>query len=1235
MTTTVLDETAQIQLVYHISDIHIRLYHRLEEYECVFENLYQFLNEQPNREGSMIIVTGDILHHKNELSPECIVKTRRFLHRLADFCPTVIIAGNHDALLNNRQRLDSLSAILTDPVPQLFYLTSSGYYRYGNLVLGVSSLLDNLFVPASGITRRDERDRLIALYHGGVGKFSTNKGYVMEGGVPRSTFDGYDMTMLGDIHMHQYLDGEARRMAYAGSLISQNATETDPDHGVLVWEVASGASRLVRIDNPFAYCEAILDSPTLEFRGRRYHLNQDGDLTDLIRDMPAEGRLTLMLSRVKTAEDLESIQRLHEKMPRLHIMERSVAPGDCATIVAAVASSSSHRQEMMAPMEVLRGYLETLPEEWDRAAIWEATTASMRRTETEDATMSWELLRVEFDDMFGYGKGNVLDLESLPPHETIGIFGENSAGKSSLIEVILFLLYGQITRYAHGAAVPREVIHFQETASRGKIVFRVHGILYEIEKTMRLQPRSGKIRVDEKLWRVRPDGSREDLSEEHRKKTDKFVISQIGDCQQFLLTTIFLQQNETSFRGMSPRDRKDFLYRILDLDRLEKMHVEKSDELRLVKKELETLSKDLDRIPSRDALLERESQIERDMSRLEQERLLLEERRTTLQDEQRRLLIMRRPGVDLSLSEITSRLVAATKELSRCEDRDARRNSECEQARQRWMVEAARHDPALLSNLDAHHRALWEELEILYKQRLPLPQPDPKWPILDAATETSASIWNEQEEALRERQDTIDKEAALRSMTPGLDTGTESIKKLRLLRERLQKEQQEDETEAELERRLADLEATGWRVRDQEMTSRRSMLGAASDRVSRLVAELAFRETTCEACRDNRERLAGHLDVIEEHRRFEEEFARHEAIARGIREEVAQLAERLARKKQLDRIEGQIANREARDRIREIEERQRAREARRQASLATRQWEEHLAEKGRIEFMNRHIETEIVVKKEMIQRVMTAIEARRRHEEAIRDLEKGQRETETAREAIARWSQSETDAIANAELDRGREALVVEEDRTRAELRAREEEILRATLRLREIRQQRALREERGRRLDALQQETAILQQLLRVTGRDGFPMHCLEQFLPHIEDQLSQILSPFFQRDQKRLVLRIDKKKETTSIQLTMRSGAAETVYMGGMEGFLVDAALKIVFTRISRQPRCNLMVIDEGISVLDKKNMENIDQFFQFLETFFPHVLIISHLREAQEFVHRQIHVVKDPETNKSRLL
>ena len=101
----------KIDKIYHISDVHIRLIHRKDEYLTVFKNLYQFLNEK-KCENSIIVITGDLLHSKLELSPECCDITFDFLKTLCNFFPVILIAGNHDALLNNLSRTDSISSIL-------------------------------------------------------------------------------------------------------------------------------------------------------------------------------------------------------------------------------------------------------------------------------------------------------------------------------------------------------------------------------------------------------------------------------------------------------------------------------------------------------------------------------------------------------------------------------------------------------------------------------------------------------------------------------------------------------------------------------------------------------------------------------------------------------------------------------------------------------------------------------------------------------------------------------------------------------------------------------------------------------------------------------------------------------------------------------------------------------------------------------------------------------------------
>lgn len=60
--------------IIHLSDIHIRLHSRREEYEHVFKNLYDKIDDIPdkiNKKG-LIVITGDIFHDKTNLSPESI-----------------------------------------------------------------------------------------------------------------------------------------------------------------------------------------------------------------------------------------------------------------------------------------------------------------------------------------------------------------------------------------------------------------------------------------------------------------------------------------------------------------------------------------------------------------------------------------------------------------------------------------------------------------------------------------------------------------------------------------------------------------------------------------------------------------------------------------------------------------------------------------------------------------------------------------------------------------------------------------------------------------------------------------------------------------------------------------------------------------------------------------------------------------------------------------------------------
>jgi len=73
---------SMINKIFHISDIHIRLYRRSREYQSVLENLISIINERKDK-NSIIIVTGDIFHSKTEMSPESVSLGTLFLSKLS------------------------------------------------------------------------------------------------------------------------------------------------------------------------------------------------------------------------------------------------------------------------------------------------------------------------------------------------------------------------------------------------------------------------------------------------------------------------------------------------------------------------------------------------------------------------------------------------------------------------------------------------------------------------------------------------------------------------------------------------------------------------------------------------------------------------------------------------------------------------------------------------------------------------------------------------------------------------------------------------------------------------------------------------------------------------------------------------------------------------------------------------------------------------------------------------
>ena len=560
----IIDDGLDYNRIYHLSDIHIRNTTKHEtEYLHVFNNLYAFLKKDKIGEN-IIVITGDLLHSKDKLSPMCVNICVNFLIELSSIMKVILIAGNHDFNENNADIEDSINSIIykRDELSNVHYLRYSGVYKFNNILFGVSSLIDNKFINANEIT---EKGLKIGLYHGPISNSINSQGFEFSN-VSITKFDNYDLVLLGDIHHHQYLNAQ-KTVAYASSLISQNFTETDANHGVLIWDLKTKESKYQIINNNYRYDELTIKNNDI------YYHNQKINIDKLI--LSSNCRLRVNSTSKNNDEIIKNIQK---KYPNILIKENIVST--IKTNIQILTDNKSNVNTLTID-DIVRNELKALETKNKNDTIEIIKKELMETITLKDEIYNWKLLTLEFSNMFSYGPNNKFDFENLTFNELSGLVGENSIGKSSLLDVLLFSLFNKYSRMYTGSHGTRNIngsiINNNYKSFECKICFMINNIKYEIYKYGVKKLKSNKLSFGVANIKVFDFYKYENdnkicLNEFGNKDTQKIITEMIGSYEDFCLTSICLQnmsKYETDFYEMSTTMRKKFLSRLLHLEKFE------------------------------------------------------------------------------------------------------------------------------------------------------------------------------------------------------------------------------------------------------------------------------------------------------------------------------------------------------------------------------------------------------------------------------------------------------------------------------------------------------------------------------------------------------------------------------------------------------------------------------------------------------------------------------------------
>ncbi len=565
----------KIKKIAHLADIHIRKLHRFVEYRDVFSRLYKKLEEL---KPDLIYIGGDVVHGKLDTSPEEIRLLADFFLNLSDISKTVIIPGNHDCNLNNKSREDVLSPVvdLVQQInPNLIYWKESGVYELGGCHFGLLSVFDitkdnkpNLknLPKAKDIEGKNK----IALYHGSVGTFEVDTGLKMSDDfVGVQDFNGYDMVLLGDIHKRQFLN-DKETIAYCGSLIQQNFAEA-PEHGFLLWDVDKRKSEFIQIENDYGYKTVIVE---------------DGEIKSKMNFVPRFGNLKIKHKNT-TVEKLGLIELdLRKKYTEI----KSISFEKMDAIENRLNESSTKISiEDIHDLKVQNGLIEKVAK-LDNPAIDdktiqrlfdinEFTNSSIGMKNDLPRNVDWKLKYIEFDNMFSYGKKNKIDFTKLDG--VVGVVAPNHSGKSALIDIVAYTIFDTCSRTFRAI----EVLNNKSKNFEVKLSLEVNGIDYIIHRTGILKERTkratGEVRrlcpVAVKFY-VEENGELIDLSGAARSNsqygsgTNEEIRKILGSFDDFILTSLSLQNNGQNFVDKKQAERKKILSQFMGIDLFDKLY---------------------------------------------------------------------------------------------------------------------------------------------------------------------------------------------------------------------------------------------------------------------------------------------------------------------------------------------------------------------------------------------------------------------------------------------------------------------------------------------------------------------------------------------------------------------------------------------------------------------------------------------------------------------------------------
>ena len=579
-------------VIYHMADIHItNKKERYEEYLQIFEKIYKLL-ENDVRE-KIIVICGDLYDNKTSLKTNSLTFVSKFIGKLSKYGKVILINGNHDLSMVDETLESTIESMLTLPeeldkniLENIHYLNEDKVYK----IKGINFVLTKMFSKKiTKIVDKNPNELYVGLYHGKVYGAKTDLRYSVtegESNFRTSDFNEYDITLLGDIHKHQFLD-KNKKIAYPSSLVQKHIGETVKNHGLIIWDLNYLEGKFVPIPNDYCICKCILDKNEKIIPEENINLNDYKYIT----------------ARIEYEKDnINDIYTLEERLKKQYPNIKSMILYDKVKIEDILTENNNDKIVFEKISEYMNKYIEkTLHNEEQKKEMKLKCEEIINKNSlnNEMNMKKIELISMEFEDLFCYGKNNRIDFSKL--NKIVGINGDNGDGKSSIIDTLIYCLYQETSKSL------TKVINRFKKYGWVRLFFRVNDELYLIYRKIEAKNKSHvntadslnfikiSAKYEKEIMEIKYDLSMKDRLLEEKKITlihgsdkgeTKQMISDIfGSKKDLTENNILLQDGET-FINKTAKERKKTIFSIFGIKPIDDFYSELTSIINSIKSDI-------------------------------------------------------------------------------------------------------------------------------------------------------------------------------------------------------------------------------------------------------------------------------------------------------------------------------------------------------------------------------------------------------------------------------------------------------------------------------------------------------------------------------------------------------------------------------------------------------------------------------------------------------------------------